>query len=235
MSKVNKLQLVDGNKLTAVLELIKQDLESKKILERIKEPEGFILEEKKLAMEKKNGRQGENIVEFIKNKNSIKRKTEEKDKEEKEKNRNLNQSMQDRYSENFNKFLEKRNYQIRNGRIRIGTTWVNKDDLLYDISHMAEKPSSFNLQKTTHEKIFRDLKKKGMAASLIRNRKLRDLFKEARPVSALSPPTSARSSSDSEYGHSTNCLKNVHHYLHTYLHQIGECQQERFEEEKNKQ
>ena len=53
MSKVNKLQLVDGNKLTAVLELIKQDLESKKILERIKEPEGFILEEKKLAMEKK--------------------------------------------------------------------------------------------------------------------------------------------------------------------------------------
>ena len=108
--------------------------------------------------------------------------------------------MQDRYSENFNKFLEKRNYQIRNGRIRIGTTWVNKDDLLYDISHMAEKPSSFNLQKTTHEKIFRDLKKKGMAASLIRNRKLRDLFKEARPISALSPPTSARSSSDSEYG-----------------------------------
>ena len=194
MSKVNKLQLVDGNKLTAVLELIKQDLESKKILERIKEPEGFILEEKKLAMEKKNDRQGENIVEFIKNKNSIKRKTEEKDKEEKEKNRNLNQSMQDRYSENFNKFLEKRHYQLRNGKIRIGTTWVNKDDLLYDISHMAEKPSSFNLQKTTHEKIFKDLKKKGMAASLIRNRKLRDLFKETSVNSILSPPTSAQSS-----------------------------------------
>ena len=197
MSKVNKLQLVDGHKLTAVLELIKQDLESKKILERIKEPEGFILEEKKLAMEEKNGRQGENIVEFIKNKNSVKRKTDEKDKEEKERNRNLNQSMQDRYSENFNKFLEKRQYQIRNNKIRIGTTWVNKDDLLYDISHMAEKPSSFNLQKTTHEKIFKDFKKKGMAASLIRNRKLRDLFKETKVNSILSPPSSALSSEGS--------------------------------------
>ena len=103
--------------------------------------------------------------------------------------------MQDKYSENFNKFLEKRQYQLKNDKIRIGTTWVNKDDLLYDISHMAEKPSSFNLQKTTHEKIFRDLKKKGMAASLIRNRKLRELFKETRVNSILSPPTSARSSS----------------------------------------
>ena len=199
MSKVNKLQLVDGNKLTAVLELIKQDLESKKILERIKEPEGFILEEKKLAMEKKNDRQGENIVEFIKNKNSIKRKTEEKDKEEKEKNRNLNQSMQDRYSENFNKFLEKRRYQIRNDRIKIGSTWVNKDDLLYDISHMAEKPSSFNLQKSTHERIFRDFKKKGMPASLIRNRKLRELFKETTtPTQLFSPPQTSDSGSESD-------------------------------------
>ena len=86
MAGVNKLQLVDGNKLAAVLELIKKDIETKQMLASLEKPDNFILEEKKNAMEKNNNdRQGENIVEFIKNKNSLKRKfTEEKEDEEKE-------------------------------------------------------------------------------------------------------------------------------------------------------
>ena len=178
MSKVNKLQLVDGHKLASVLELIKKDIESKRILEQIEKPEGFILEEKKRAMEEKNDRQGENIVEFVKNKNNLKRKREETDEDEKEKKRNLNRTLQDRYSEKFNEFLERKKYRQKNNKIKIGQTWVNRD-LLYDISHMAEKPSSFNLQTDTHRKIFKELKRGGMPATLIRNRKLREIFKES--------------------------------------------------------
>ena len=47
MSGVNRLQLVDGNKLTAVLELIKKDIQAKQTLERLEKPDNFILEEKK--------------------------------------------------------------------------------------------------------------------------------------------------------------------------------------------
>ena len=71
MSGVNKLQLVDGNKLSAVLELIKKDIEAKQTLAMLEKPDDFILEEKKTPW-KKNDSQGENIVEFIKNKNSLK-------------------------------------------------------------------------------------------------------------------------------------------------------------------
>ena len=72
------------NKLSAVLELIKKDIEAKQTLAMLEKPDNFILEEKKNAMEKKNDRQGENIVEFIKNKNSLKRKIEDEKKGEKE-------------------------------------------------------------------------------------------------------------------------------------------------------
>ena len=84
MNAVNKLQLVDGNKLNAILEMIKKDTETKKILESIKNPDNFTTEEKKTDMEKINDRQPENIVEFLKKKNAIKRKFDEKEKEKDE-------------------------------------------------------------------------------------------------------------------------------------------------------
>ena len=84
MNAVNKLQLVDGNKLNAILEMIKKDTETKKILESLKNPDNFTIEEKKTDMEKINDRQPENIVEFLKKKNTIKRKLDEKEKEEKD-------------------------------------------------------------------------------------------------------------------------------------------------------
>ena len=52
MSGVNRLQLVDGNKLTAVLELIKKDIQAKQTLERLEKPDNFILEEKKTQWKK---------------------------------------------------------------------------------------------------------------------------------------------------------------------------------------
>ena len=67
-------------------------------------------------MEKKNGdRQGENNVEFIKNKNSLKRKfveekEEEKEKEEKEKERKIPKSgkLQEVFSDRLEQFFKKK-------------------------------------------------------------------------------------------------------------------------------
>ena len=125
-------------------------------------------------MEKYNDRQGENIVEFIKNKNSLKRKIEN-DKEEKEekeddgrrKKRRLPRLLETHYSEKFNEYLKKKNFKEKNGRIKIGRTIINKEDLIYDVSHMAEKPTSFNLRSDVHEKVLEELKKTGMPAALI--------------------------------------------------------------------
>ena len=64
--------------------MIKKDTETKKILESIKNPDNFTTEEKKTDMEKINDRQPENIVEFLKKKNAIKRKFDEKEKEKDE-------------------------------------------------------------------------------------------------------------------------------------------------------
>ena len=50
--------------------------------------DNFILEEKK-TLWKKNDRQGENIVEFIKNKNLLKRKIEDEKREKKEKKKKM--------------------------------------------------------------------------------------------------------------------------------------------------
>ena len=46
MSSVNKLQLVDGGKLSAVLELIKKDMEMKKMLNTLENPNNLTIEEK---------------------------------------------------------------------------------------------------------------------------------------------------------------------------------------------
>ena len=89
MTNVNKLQLVDVSKLNAILEMFKKDSENKKIFTTIKNPDLLSIEEKKSAMEKTDSRQEENIVDFLKKKNSIKRgydilqeKTKEKEDEE---------------------------------------------------------------------------------------------------------------------------------------------------------
>ena len=179
MSGVNKLQLVDGNKLSAVLELIKKDIEAKQILAMLEKTDNFILEEKKNAMEKKNDRQGENIVEFIKNKNSLKRKFEDNKKEEKEDGKKtISGRLEDVFTNRLEGFFKKNNLKEKNGKIKIGKTSVNKQDLLYDLSHMAEKPSSFNLRSETHKSVLKELKKMGMPAGYIRNRKLREIYKK---------------------------------------------------------
>ena len=84
--------------------------------------------------------------------------------------------METHYSEKFNEYLKKKNFKEKNGRIKIGRTTINKEDLIYDISHMAEKPTSFNLRSDVHEKVLEELKKTGMPANLIRNRKLCDIY-----------------------------------------------------------
>ena len=43
---------------------------------------------------------------------------------------------------------------------------------------MAEKPSSFNLRSETHESVLKEVKKTGMPAAYIRNRKLREIYKK---------------------------------------------------------
>ena len=46
MNTVNKLQLVDGNKLSAILELLKKD--NRQLLQGIKNVDEFVLEEKRM-------------------------------------------------------------------------------------------------------------------------------------------------------------------------------------------
>ena len=48
--------------------MIKKDTETKKILESLKNPDNFTIEEKKTDIEKINDRQPENIVEVLKKK-----------------------------------------------------------------------------------------------------------------------------------------------------------------------
>ena len=79
MNTVNKLQLVDGNKLSPILELLKKDKENRQLLQGIKNVDEFVLEEKRNVMEKLNEHQGENIVEFLKEKNAVKRSEEKED------------------------------------------------------------------------------------------------------------------------------------------------------------
>ena len=74
MNTVNKLQLVDGNKLSPILELLKKDKENRQLLQGIKNVDEFVLEEKRNVMEKLNEHQGENIVEFLNNKKCCKTK-----------------------------------------------------------------------------------------------------------------------------------------------------------------
>ena len=87
MTGVNKLQLVDVGKLNAILEMFKKENENKKIIDSIKNPDFLSIEEKKSDMEKIDDRQGENIVEFLKKKNSIKREYDLQEKKKKKKRR----------------------------------------------------------------------------------------------------------------------------------------------------
>ena len=48
MNTVNKLQLVDGNKLSPILELLKKDKENRQLLQGIKNVDEFVLEEKRM-------------------------------------------------------------------------------------------------------------------------------------------------------------------------------------------
>ena len=54
MNAVNKLQLVDGNKLNAILEMIKKDTETKKILESIKNPDNKIIKKNRYGKNKRS-------------------------------------------------------------------------------------------------------------------------------------------------------------------------------------
>ena len=118
MTNVNKLQLVDVNKLNAILEMLKKKNENEKVIDSIKNPDFLSIEEKRTNMEKIDGRQDENIVEFLKKKNAMKRgydEKEEKKKQEKEENENenllkkrriqFNSNVQQQYSEQLTDFF----------------------------------------------------------------------------------------------------------------------------------
>ena len=89
MTNVNKLQLVDVGKLNAILEMFKKENETKKIFDSIKNPDFLSIEEKKKNMEKIDARQNENIVEFLKKKNSRKNEYDIQEKKKKKKKKKI--------------------------------------------------------------------------------------------------------------------------------------------------
>ena len=193
MTSVNKLQLVDVSKLNAILEMFKKKSESEEIINSIKNPDLLSIGEKKTNMEKIDDRQNENIVEFLKKKNAMKRSynlEEETKKEEKEENeveakkrKNIQQyakmssSAQQLHAEELNEFFEKKKFrESSSGNIKIGNVSVNKKDLMYDLTHQAVKDSSFNLSSEQRVNVLRELKKTGMPASNIRNTTLKKIY-----------------------------------------------------------
>ena len=46
-----------------------------------------------------------------------------------------------------------------NGVIKIGSTRVNEEDLLYDLTHNASKQHSFNLSEEKQNQVLKELKK----------------------------------------------------------------------------
>ena len=193
MTNVNKLQLVDVNKLNAILEMLKKKNENEKIIDSIKNPDFLSIEEKRTNMEKIDARQDENIVEFLKKKYAIKRgydEKEEKKKKQEEENENENDSLikkrrlakfssnvQQQYSEQLTEFFESKKFrESPSGRMKIGNVSVNKKDLLYDLTHQAVKDSSFNLSSEERVNVLKELKKTGMPASNIRNTSLKRIY-----------------------------------------------------------
>ena len=160
MNTVNKLQLVDGNKLSTILGLLKKDKENRQLQQGIKNVDEFVLEEKRNVMEKLNEHQGENIVEFLKKKNAVKRKSHEVEIGEEEEvegkkiktsNLSLSSKLQKHSSDRLNDFFDKKAFRENtSGSVKIGCVIVNKQDLLYDLSHNASKASSFNLTAQEH-------------------------------------------------------------------------------------
>ena len=190
MTNVNKLQLVDVGKLNAILEMFKKENETKKIFDSIKNPDFLSIEEKKKNMEKIDARQNENIVEFLKKKNSIKNEYDIQEKKKKEKEEDTDtdtekkrkrlqttqysSNIQQQYSEGLSNFFEEKKFRINtSGNIRIGSVSVNKKDLIYDLTHQAVKDSSFNLSSDERYDVLRELKRTGMPASNIRNTTLK--------------------------------------------------------------
>ena len=57
-------------------------------------------------------------------------------------------------------FFKKKNFRENNGKVKIGSVTVNKKDLIYDLTHLAVKPSSFNLNTNQHEAVLDELKKR---------------------------------------------------------------------------
>ena len=190
MTGVNKLQLVDVGKLNAILEMFKKENETKKIFDSIKNPDVFSIEEKKTNMEKIDDRQDENIVEFLKKKNSIKneydiqeKKKKEKENEEVEEKKKRKRietavsSVQQQYSEQLSDYFEKKKFRVNSaGKIKIGNVSVNEKDLIYDFTHQAVKDTSFNLSPEQRLNVLKELKKTGMPASNIRNTTLKKIY-----------------------------------------------------------
>ena len=109
MTTVNKLPLVDVGKLNAILEMFKKDNENKKIITAIKREE--------------------NIVDFLKKTNSIKREyneikekeKEKKEEEEKEKGTKklrseFSSSIQKEYSDYLNEYFKQKKFKVNNGK-----------------------------------------------------------------------------------------------------------------------
>ena len=96
---------------------------------------------------------------------------------QKNKNTATSSRIQEYYDEQLNEYFEKKHFRVTsNGKIKIGNVSVNKKDLLYDLTHQAVKPSSFNLTAEQQRNVLMELKKTGMPASSIRNTHLRKIY-----------------------------------------------------------
>ena len=79
--------------------------------------------------------------------------------------------------------MKKKKFRVNSvGKIKIGNVSVYKKDLLYDLTHQAVKPSSFNLSVEQHVNLLRELKRTGMPASNIRNTTLRKIYVTGKSV-----------------------------------------------------
>ena len=84
----------------------------------------------------------------------MKQKSVNKKKTKGKKTTNLSSSskLQKHSSDRLNDFFDKKAFcENTSGGVKIGRVKVNKQDLLYDLSHNASKASSFNLTAQEHQ------------------------------------------------------------------------------------
>ena len=94
--------------------------------------------------------------------------------------------------------MKKKKFRVNSvGKIKIGNVSVNKKDLLYDLTHQAVKPSSFNLSVEQCVNVLRELKRTGMPASNIRNTTLRKIYVTGKSVWGESSFSNEQDSGDS--------------------------------------